>query len=183
MRRPSRRMCSFDRFDRSTGGGDGGRRRRALLLAGSASDVDYISLDVVLSVRDALEADAAADALESIVASNSLKNSLALEQIVVSVNLGSSPAVRYSEADAANCSLVLGEVGRCETSEDAEGGVGRGTRMSLPFRTSTSARRLPPAPCVTINGTDTAFFRDANANDASSTKPSSRRCGRVSTAP
>ena len=150
---------------RSTGGGDGGRRRRALLLAGSASDVEYISLDVVLSVRDALEADAAADALESIVASNSLKNSLALEQIVVSVNLGSSPAVRYSEADAANCSLVLGEVGRCETSEDAEGGGGEGGR-GCPSLSGDLDVGPPasPAPCVTINGTDTAFFRDANAN-------------------
>ena len=131
------------------------RRRRRALLSPDPNPNAGVSLDVVLSVRDATEADAAADALESIVASNSLKNSLALEQIVARVNLGSSVTVRYSEVDAANCSLVLGEVGRCARG-DAEGGGGReGRGCPSPADLGVAS----PAPCVTINGTDTAFFR------------------------
>ena len=51
-------------------------RRRVLLNSNGA---DKIRLDVVLSVDDATEAGAAATALGTVVSSNSLKNSLALE--------------------------------------------------------------------------------------------------------
>ena len=136
-------------------------RRR--VLSNSNGAADKIRLDVVLSVDDATEAGAAATALGTVVSSNSLKNSLALEGIVVAV-AGSVPVVRYSRADSANCSLALGAVSDCATNDDK---AGRGCPSAEDLGEDQDGSYS--AACVLINGTGTSFFHPffhAASNDS-----------------
>ena len=136
-------------------------RRRVL---SNSNGGDEIRLDVVLSVDDATEAGAAATALGTVVSSNSLKNSLALEGIVVAV-AGSVPVVRYSRADSANCSLALGAVSACATNDEA---AGRGCPSAEDLGEDQDGSSS--AACVLINGTGTSFFHaffHATSNDSS----------------
>ena len=136
-------------------------RRRTLSNSNGAAD--KIRLDVVLSVDDATEAGAAATALGTVVSSNSLKNSLALEGIVVAV-AGSVPVVRYSRADSANCSLALGAVSTCATNDDK---AGRGCPSAEDLGEDQDGSSS--AACVLINGTGTSLFHPffhAASNDS-----------------
>jgi len=136
-------------------------RRR--VLSNSNGAADKIRLDVVLSVDDATAAGAAATALGTVVSSNSLKNSLALEGIVVAV-AGSVPVVRYSRADSANCSLALGAVSTCATNDEDEG---RGCPSAEDLGEDQDGSSS--AACVLINGTGTSLFHPffhAASNDS-----------------